>query len=58
MKKQYHPPKISIHGNVEAITQAIGSDVFVDVVFFNGSPLFSIQGTSDIDGEVVPINRQ
>jgi hypothetical protein len=53
MKKQYNPPKISIHGNVEAITQAIGSSVFVDTVFFNGST-FSIEGTSDIDGYVIP----
>lgn len=54
MKKKYNQPKLSTHGNVESITQAIGSSIFVDVVFFNGSPLLSIEGASDIDGELIP----
>lgn len=52
MKKQYSAPKMTTHGNVEAITQAIGPSSQTDTIFFNGNPLTN--GTGSIDGDLVP----
>ncbi|RUT00262.1 hypothetical protein DSM106972_077100 [Dulcicalothrix desertica PCC 7102] len=37
MKKQYSAPELTVHGNVAAITQILGSSSRKDFLFFNGS---------------------
>ncbi len=49
MKKQYTSPKLSIHGNVKEITQAIGRSPAKDTIFFGGNPIITLTGSFDGD---------
>lgn len=51
MKKQYNAPKMSTHGNVEAITQAFGASSAEDTIIFGGR---AFEATGSIDGVVIP----
>jgi hypothetical protein len=55
MKKQYNAPKMSTHGNVEAITQAFGASSANDTIFFNGQEFGSAIGS--VDGDITPLPR-
>lgn len=49
MKKQYAAPCVTVYGNVEAITNAIGRDPATDAVIFNGKPLgIDTDGSTDL----------
>jgi hypothetical protein len=54
--KNYNTPQLTVHGNVEAITQAFGSKTTADMVFIGASnvdgPIAS--GGSATDGIIVP----
>ncbi len=52
MKKVYSSPKLTVHGNVEEITQAFGTAAVNDTIQY-GSISFPGNGGS-IDGVVVP----
>ena len=39
MKRQYKTPSLTVHGNVETLTKAIGFDSRRDGVFVNGNPV-------------------
>ncbi|WP_414565659.1 MULTISPECIES: lasso peptide [unclassified Anabaena] len=56
MKKQYNAPKMSTHGNVEAITQAFGASSATDTIFFNGEQFGAATGS--VDGDITPVGRQ
>jgi len=48
MKKVYYTPKLTVHGNLEKITQAQGNPTFRDSVFFNGQQIGNAQGSRDL----------
>lgn len=50
MKKIYSRPELTVHGNVEALTQAIGPSPARDFVIFGGNPINvgPTDGSSDI----------
>jgi len=39
MKKIYSQPELTVHGNVEALTQAVGPSTAKDFIIFGGSPI-------------------
>jgi hypothetical protein len=63
MKKQYTVPKLTSHGNVEAITEFFGQSDKNDFLFFSGSssPATSngvtVTGDGSIDGVIIPKTR-
>lgn len=46
MKKQYSIPRIFSHGTIENITQAIGTPIPIDTIFFSGEPISAGVGIS------------
>lgn len=51
MKKVYQAPKLTVHGNLEQITQAIGPAQVTDTVFFpGGSTNIPNGGSENFDG--------
>jgi hypothetical protein len=46
MKKVYHSPKLTIHGNLSEITQAQGNQNAKDAVIFGGTA-FPANGSRD-----------
>jgi len=49
MKKIYSQPELTVHGNVEALTQASGPDPAKDFIIFGGSPIsIGTDGSNDI----------
>ncbi len=49
MKKIYSRPELTVHGNVEALTQASGPDPSKDFIIFGGSPIsIGTDGSNDI----------
>jgi hypothetical protein len=44
MKKQYSAPMLTVHGNVESITQFGGGSTRNDFLFFNAQPVAQGQG--------------
>jgi hypothetical protein len=54
--KTYSTPKLTVHGNVEAITQAFGKSPVADRVFFGGSTVTTIgPSTGSVDGIIKPV---
>lgn len=48
-KKEYTTPSLTVHGNVETLTQAIGSNPAADSVIINGEPFGKpTDGSGDI----------
>jgi len=45
MKKIYSQPELTVHGNVEALTQAIGPSPAKDFIIIGGTPV-----SADTDG--------
>jgi len=45
MKKIYSQPELTVHGNVEALTQAIGPSPAKDFIIIGGTPI-----SADTDG--------
>jgi hypothetical protein len=53
--KTYSTPQLTVHGNVEAITQAFGSKTTADKVFIGGSNVTGlIVSQGSVDGIIVP----
>ena len=49
MKKIYSQPELTVHGNVEALTQASGASPARDFIIFGGSPVDNVtDGSNDI----------
>lgn len=53
MKKAYKAPKLTIHGRVEEITQAFGSQAVNDTFTYNGKTFPGDGGSTN--GIVVPV---
>jgi hypothetical protein len=54
--KTYNTPQLTVHGNVEAITQAFGKSPVADRVFFGGSTVTTIgPSTGSVDGIIKPV---
>jgi hypothetical protein len=54
--KNYTAPQLTIHGNVEAITQAFGKSPVADRVFLGGSTVTTIgTSTGSVDGIIKPV---
>lgn len=48
MKKIYSQPELTVHGNVEALTQAIGPSPARDFIIIGGTPITAgTDGSSD-----------
>ena len=53
--KSYSAPQLTVHGNVEAITQAFGNSAKTDKVFIGGSNVTGpIASHGSVDGIIVP----
>jgi hypothetical protein len=53
--KNYTAPQLTIHGNVETITQAFGSQTKADKVLIGGSNVPNvINSQGSVDGIIVP----
>ncbi len=53
--KNYNAPQLTIHGNVEAITQAFGSQTKADMVLIGGSNVTAgMASQGSVDGIIVP----
>jgi hypothetical protein len=54
MKKQYRAPMLTVHGNVESITQFGGAPGRNDFLFFSGAPVAQGQGDDQKIGSLIP----
>lgn len=54
MKKQYRAPMLTVHGNVESITQFGGGSTRNDFLFFNAAPVAQGQGADQKIGSLIP----
>jgi len=55
MKKVYGQPQLTVHGNVEAITQFGGSSSRKDVLLFNGNVVSDPNTLGSSDFTLTPI---
>jgi len=54
MKKVYGQPQLTVHGNVEAITQFGGTASRKDVLVFSASVVIDGTGSSDFTATPIP----
>lgn len=50
MKAKYSSPKLTNHGNIETITQVIGSSPSTDTLIVNGKVIPGTTGDNDFSG--------